>query len=123
LHGPRCWHATAIECSLVLADDPIVRELNAAYRGRDRETDVLSFSQQEGVGAGVNTEVLLLGDVVISVEQARRQAGRGASALEEEIVRLFVHGLCHLLGHDHDVRTRAEAMRAEERRLMEEVDS
>jgi probable rRNA maturation factor len=70
---------------------------------------------QEGPGAGLHPHVL--GDIVVSTEQAARQAPDGD--LEREIVRLLVHGLCHLLGHDHATKKQARAMQAEERRLLD----
>ena len=103
---------------MVLTDDEEVRSLNARYRSVDRTTDVLSFAMQEGPGAGLHP-LTLLGDVVISTQQAARQAGRGAGALEREIARLLVHGLCHLLGHDHGRVAAARRMEAAERRLLE----
>jgi probable rRNA maturation factor len=96
------------EWSLVLTDDHELRALNLGYRAIDRTTDVLSFAQLDAE---------LLGDVVISVEQAARQAPEGD--LEAELVRLMVHGLCHLRGFDHEGGgAEARAMRAEEARLL-----
>jgi probable rRNA maturation factor len=95
-----------------------VRELNRRYRGLDRTTDVLSFSQREGPAVPGEAP---LGDVVISVEQAARQASGGE--LEAEVVRLLVHGLCHLRGLDHGERDAAAAMRLEERRLLDRCRS
>jgi len=97
-----------------------VRELNAQYRHRDGTTDVLSFPLADPHAPQVDSAqvdpVQLLGDVVISVEQAARQAPGGE--LEPEIARLLAHGLCHLLGHDHQRHTDACRMRDEERRLL-----
>jgi probable rRNA maturation factor len=96
-----------------------VHALNRDYRGIDRTTDVLSFSQLEGEPAPAASGVLgyrVLGDVVISVEQAARQAENGD--LEAELCRLIVHGLCHLRGFDHAKAAEARRMRAEEERLL-----
>jgi probable rRNA maturation factor len=103
------------ELSLVLVSDRQMRALNRRWRARDRPTDVLSFAQQEGRGgapAGV------LGDVVISVDTARRQAAERGSTVGREADRLLIHGLLHLLGYDHE-RSDAEArrMRRRERAL------
>ncbi len=98
---------------MVLTDDDEVCRLNREYRGLNRTTDVLSFSQREG-GAGLWPA--LLGDVVVSVEQAARQAPGGK--VEEEITRLLAHGLCHLRGYDHGRGPEARTMRAEESRLL-----
>jgi probable rRNA maturation factor len=102
--------------SLVFTDDLEIRRLNRDYRRHDRATDVLSFHLQELGGeedpAGRGIE---LGDVVISVETARRRAG--GRRLRAELERLAVHGLCHLFGHDHKRAAQARVMFALERRL------
>lgn len=103
------------ELSIRLADDVEMKDLNGAWRGRARPTDVLAFSQLEG--AGSEHRGALLGDVVIGVETARRQARQRHRALDEEIARLLIHGTLHLLGHDHERPDEARRMRAEERRL------
>jgi probable rRNA maturation factor len=82
------------EVSLVLAGDRLLRRLNRDYRGRDRPTDVLSFPG-DGGDAG-------LGDVVISVETARRNARRLGRTLLQELDVLALHGFLHVLGHDHE---------------------
>jgi len=103
------------EVSLRLVGDPAIRALNRDYRGKDRPTDVLAFAQREGP-AGV-LHPAILGDLVISVDTARRQARRG---LYRELVHLASHGLCHLLGYDHrddaeerEMNARAAALRDE----------
>jgi len=107
----------AAQWCLVLTDDEEVRQLNKTYRKKDRTTDVLSFAMQEGPGAELHPH--LLGDVVISVEQARKQAPD--EELEAEIVRLMIHGLCHLRGFRHgDAGSRRE-MRQEEEALLEQI--
>ncbi len=104
------------EVALRLTGDPEIRVLNRDYRGKDRPTDVLAFAQQEGPAAATD----VLGDLVISVDMARRQARRGLPA---ELLHLASHGLCHLLGYDHrtddeerTMNARAAALRAEARR-------
>jgi len=82
------------EISLVLAGDRLLRQLNRDYRGKDRPTDVLSFPG-DGGEAG-------LGDVVISVETAGRNARRLGRSLLQELDVLALHGLLHVLGHDHE---------------------
>jgi rRNA maturation RNase YbeY len=98
------------ELSVVLADDTLVRTLNAQWRGIDAPTDVLSFPQDDE---------RLLGDVVISTDTASRQAAELGHALDVEVRVLLVHGLLHLLGMDHEEGDEAAAaMRAEEVRLI-----
>jgi probable rRNA maturation factor len=103
------------ELSVVLVSDAEMQRLNRAWRARDRATDVLSFAQAEGAGGA---PAGLLGDVVISLDTARRQARRGGRPLAREAERLLVHGLLHLLGYDHERSARdAAVMRRREREL------
>ncbi len=85
--------------SLALVGDEEIRVLNRDFRGVDKATDVLSFSMREGEGGQLHPE--LLGDVVISVETAARQAEEAGRTLDEELLHLAVHGLAHLCGYDH----------------------
>ncbi len=103
------------ELSIALVDDDAIAELNARHRGKDRPTDVLSFSLVEGEHA--DRRGALLGDVVIGIETAARQARARHRSLDEEVARLLVHGTLHLLGHDHEEDEEARVMRAEERRV------
>jgi len=80
---------------------------------------VLSFSLLEG--AHSEYRGALLGDVVIDVEQAARQARRVRRPLDDELAKLVIHGVLHLLGHDHEGAAEARRMRAEERRLWQLV--
>lgn len=103
------------ELSVLLVSDREMRRLNRAWRGRDRTTDVLSFAQAEGEG-GAPAE--LLGDVVISVGTAKRQAAERGVAPGAEAERLLIHGVLHLLGYDHEVSEReARRMQRRERAL------
>ena len=85
------------EVGVRLVDDDAIRALNRDYRTKDKPTDVLAFAQQEGPAAALHPT--LLGDIVISIPTARRQAKRGLPA---ELLHLASHGLCHLLGYDHN---------------------
>jgi probable rRNA maturation factor len=87
-----------VELSIVLVSDAQIRRLNKLYRNKDKPTDVLSFPIGEKVEGW-----LILGDIVISVDTARRQAQGLGYSLEEELKRLLVHGLVHLLGYDHEL--------------------
>ncbi len=88
------------QVSVVFLDDPAMIRLNRQYRGREGTTDVLSFAMREGPAPdGLD---VVLGDVVVSVEQARRQAREAGHDIEREIVLLLVHGLLHLLGFEHE---------------------
>lgn len=94
-----------VEVSIVLVDDPYIQELNAEYRGKDCPTDVLSFAMEEGEAEidydGEAPDFRLLGDIVISLETAERQAQEYGHSYEREITFLTVHGMLHLLGYDH----------------------
>ncbi|MBW2698276.1 MAG: rRNA maturation RNase YbeY [Deltaproteobacteria bacterium] len=107
------------ELSIALVDDFEIRRLNDGWRGLDRSTDVLSFSLLEGEGQRHRGE--LLGDIVISVETAAAQASARRRGLDDEVARLLVHGVLHLLGHDHEDDEDARVMRAEERRVWKAV--
>ncbi|MBI4490536.1 MAG: rRNA maturation RNase YbeY [Deltaproteobacteria bacterium] len=100
--------------SLALVGDREIQELNARYRNKNEPTDVLSFPS----GGQFPTVVEILGDVVISVEQAKKQAKKRNRTLEEELETLLIHGILHLLGYDHE-RSRKEAkiMRGMEKKI------
>lgn len=102
------------ELSVMLCDDDAIAELNAQWRGKDQPTDVLSFPQGEGPPGAPPA----LGDVVISLDTAGRQADEAGHPLATELVVLLVHGLLHLLGHDHHEEAERAAMRAEESRVL-----
>lgn len=115
------------EVSVLLTDDESITILNEQYRGMDAPTDVLSFSQHEPSMLGwdlkshPNIEGVpenLLGDVVISVETAKRQAEEQGRDLNSEIDMLLVHGLLHLLGYDHAEPDEAEKMFARQAELL-----
>ena len=103
------------ELSIALVDDAGMAQLNSEWRGRPKPTDVLSFSLIEGEQSRYRGE--MLGDVVIGIETAARQARQRHRALDEEMSRLLIHGLLHLLGHDHEKVEQGRVMRAHERRL------
>ncbi len=101
------------ELSILLCSDPVIHELNRAFRKVDRPTDVLAFAMREGEGGALHEG--LLGDVIISLDTARRQARENGRTIASEVTFLLAHGLLHLLGHDHRDRT-------EERRMMARTD-
>lgn len=103
------------EFSLVLTDDTQIQKLNSLYRGKDRPTDVLAFAQREGEFGSMAGD--LLGDVIVSVPTARRQAIQAKRPLLDELTMLIAHGLLHLLGWDHETAAKDRKMRAETERL------
>ena len=108
------------EVSLMLVDDQRIHALNLEYRGVDRPTDVLSFALQEESDEEPDSELEddMLGDIVISAERAREQAGEYGHSFEREIVYLAVHGTLHLLGFDHEEEKDKEEMRSKEEAVM-----
>ncbi len=105
------------ELSVVFANDDLLHELNRSYRDKDRPTNVLAFPQEPvditGPSAG------LLGDVVVSLPTADREAQLLEQPLEARVVYLLIHGLLHLLGYDHEQSDAAqERMETMEQELL-----
>jgi probable rRNA maturation factor len=119
------------EVSVLYVDDAEMRDLNERYRGISRPTDVLAFPMNEDRGPDSRTPSAvgpsLLGDVVISLETAKRQAEEIGHSWRHEIAVLLAHGVLHLLGHDHEGPSRnaakARAMRSAEARCLRELQS
>ena len=105
-----------VEVCVALVGDTKMRRLNRTYRNKDRTTDVLAFAYRE-----VKSDVApLLGDVVISIPAARRQAKACSHSLDEEVLRLLIHGVLHLVGYDHErSRRQARRMQRKETELFE----
>ncbi|KAF5936123.1 hypothetical protein HYC85_027252 [Camellia sinensis] len=104
-----------VELSVLLCNDEFIRKLNKEWRDEDHATDVLSMSQHV---PELKLPILMLGDIVISVETAARQAEERGHTLIDEIRILLVHGLLHLLGFDHEISDEAEAEMEEEEELL-----
>jgi probable rRNA maturation factor len=100
------------ELSILICNDEVIHRLNRDYRGVDRPTDVLAFPMAEGEGAEISPD--LLGDVVISLPTAAKQARAAGKTISSEVTMLLAHGLLHLLGYDH-----RDA--AEEREMLEKT--
>ncbi|NLN59421.1 MAG: rRNA maturation RNase YbeY [Deltaproteobacteria bacterium] len=96
------------EISLLLVDDHTIQDLNREYLGRDKPTNVISFGMREGEWQNIQPRVL--GDIVISVETALRDAQTEDIDIHDEILFLFIHGLLHLLGYDHENGVMEDAM-------------
>ena len=99
--------------TIVLTDNEGIREFNSRFRGRDTPTDVLSFPLHEDDETGV-----YLGDIIVSVEQAKRQAGRFDNDPESELARLVSHGILHVLGYDHHTPADGRKMKMAERKAL-----
>ncbi|XVE70981.1 hypothetical protein DITRI_Ditri10aG0113600 [Diplodiscus trichospermus] len=109
----------SIELSVLLCNDEFIRKLNKEWRDEDHATDVLSMSEHI---PALKLPILMLGDIVISVETAARQAEERGHTLIDEIRILMVHGLLHLLGFDHEISEDAEEeMEKEEEFLLKSL--
>jgi probable rRNA maturation factor len=102
------------QISVVLTDDEQVRALNRDYADDDHATDVLSFSLVEGEEFASPDEVIRLGEVIVSMETADRQARAAGIDVDAEVAHLLVHGVLHLLGHDHLEPDQEASMRERE---------
>lgn len=99
------------ELSISFIDDIRMRELNLSYRQINRTTDVLSFPQNEG------PDFTLLGDIIISLDTADRHSKSYGVTLHGELKKLIIHGVLHLLGHDHKKKKETQIMREKEKEL------
>lgn len=109
----------AAEVSVLLAGDAFVRSLNRDYRGQDKATNVLAFAAQEGDGPGPQPgATVMLGDVVVAYGTAAREAAREGKSLGDHLSHLVVHGVLHLMGHDHDTDRKARAMERLEAKVL-----
>lgn len=102
-----------VELSVVFCEDDFIHALNRDYRGKDKPTDVLSFPQERESG--------MLGDIVISVPTAARQAEARGATLEAEVEWLYLHGALHLLGYDDETDEQAEEMNVRARAVLANV--
>ena len=109
---------TSAELGIMLVGDQRMRGLNRRYRGKDRTTDVLAFAMRKAFTLhALRLTPDMLGDVVISVPTAWRQAKEARRSLDEELACLLVHGILHLCGYDH-ARSEREARRMHRRERM-----
>lgn len=111
--------AESAELGILLVGDQRMRGLNRRYRGKDRTTDVLAFAMWDSSAPHSPSPLVpvMLGDVVIAVPTAVRQAKQGHRSLDEELTVLLVHGILHLCGYDHE-RNEKEARRMHRRERM-----
>lgn len=107
------------EVSITFANDEFVRRLNNQYRGVDQPTDVLAFAMQEGKDQHIQPQ--LLGDIVISVETAKRQAALMGHSLNNELIVLLIHGILHLIGYDHVNEEDSKKMHNIEKAILEDI--
>jgi probable rRNA maturation factor len=110
-----------VELSIALVDDEAIHALNRDFRKKDRPTDVLAFAMREDAGGAPRlaraADREVLGDVIISLETAARQARARRRPILDEVTMLLAHGVLHLLGYDHQTDAEERVMTAETRRL------
>lgn len=123
--SPTIQEANSYEVSLLLTDDQGIQELNAQYRQKDQPTDVLAFASLETNFSLPSeiflTEPLYLGDIIISVETANRQAPEHGYTFIQELAWLAAHGFLHLLGWDHPDEEHLIAMLSQQETLLTKV--
>jgi probable rRNA maturation factor len=111
------------EVSIVLADDKLIRDLNREFRGQDKATNVLSFPSTGTEDAPAPPgEPLLLGDIIVAFETTAAEAVGQGKPLADHFCHLIVHGMLHLLGHDHQTDIMANAMEALEIKVLAGLD-
>ena len=112
VNGPLPHGSQAVELAIVLADDGEVRRLNCEYRGIDKPTNVLSFAGSGERRGRVAGEPVILGDVILARETVAAEAATQGKSIADHALHLVVHGVLHLLGHDHKSAREADAMEA-----------
>ena len=113
------------EISILFVNDERMRILNRQYRGIDRTTDVLSFSQNEFISPNAErlTPGIVLGDIVISLPKTKKQAEENGLTFHQELKRLLIHGLLHLTGYDHEInRYQENKMRKKAKELLDQLN-
>lgn len=105
------------ELSILIVDDPEIAKLNKTYLGRSGPTNVIAFPMQEGAFGQINPN--LLGDVVISLDTAAREAREDSISVESRFDQLLIHGILHLFGFDHEKTSeQTEEMTIKEEQLL-----
>ena len=108
------------ELSILFLDDPQIAVLNKNYLQREGPTNVIAFPMREGVFAEINPD--LLGDVVISLETAKKEGLAAGMSMKDRLGELMIHGILHLFGYDHETsETEARRMEAKSRELLEKI--
>jgi len=113
------------EISITFVDNETIQRINKQYLSKDRPTNVISFSLQEGEFGNINPEIL--GDVIISVDTAYQDAKKGNLSFDEEILFLIIHGLLHLLGYNHENTSKVNSLKMKKKekelfRLLNPID-
>lgn len=104
-----------MELSVLFVDDSVIEDLNLRYRKKKAPTNVLAFPMMDPDGMLLSK---MLGDIVISLDTAQKEADQEGVALENRVMRLLAHGLLHLLGYDHQTEEEEQIMEERENRLV-----
>ncbi len=97
-----------VSVNLILTDNEYIKSINSEYRGKDTPTDVISFAYRDDPFPVIDNPMEELGDIYISLEKASEQAVEYGVTLSEELKRLIIHGVLHLLGYDHELSAEEE---------------
>lgn len=108
------------EVTVVLANDASIQELNHTYRGKKKPTNVLSFPSQSPESRNLNPESCL-GDIIMAYETIESEAKEQGKTFKDHATHLIVHGVLHLLGHDHMRKSEAEAMEEKEIKILKKL--
>ena len=108
------------EFNVIIVDNNYIHELNRNYRKIDRETDVITFALEDDDTVISNDDIVLLGDIYISVDRAKTQAKEYGHSFLREIIFLAVHGFYHLLGYDHETKEEEKVMFAKQEEVLDE---
>ncbi len=98
------------QLTIIIADNSYIQSINSKYRDKDKSTDVISFSERDNPFPVIEGETEELGDIFISIEKAKEQSVEYCVTLKEEMKRLTIHGVLHLLGYDHEKSSEDEAV-------------
>jgi probable rRNA maturation factor len=97
-----------ISVNIILTDNKFIRSINKVYRKKNSPTDVISFAYRDDLFPSLTGEIEELGDVYISLEKASGQSLNYGVSLKDELKRLLIHGILHLLGYDHEISDEEE---------------
>lgn len=109
-----------LEITVVFSDDGFIKLLNKRYRQKASATDVLSFGQKASLPG---QSVKILGDIVISVDAAKKQAKEYGNSIKKEIVILIIHGFYHILGYDHYRKNDYKSMKKKENKALSLIEN
>lgn len=118
LAGSGVSFSTQAGLCLMLTDDATIRQANRIWRAQDKPTNVLSF---QALSSGQLDQARYLGDVLLAYETIAAEALAEGKPMADHVAHLVVHGVLHLLGHDHDNERQAQAMEARERAILAEL--